>query len=428
MSRLHGLSSFMAPLALLLLAPACASSGAVMAAQRGDFPALKQLLVDEMREGKLDGGEARDVAHAVASYEIKETKGAEAVARIDELRACAAKVQGALDDRTKEEDEGGARAAYLLLDEHLTSRGRWAKRVESEAGYWRAVGARTLVDRDDGDRRRELFLDLNSDVRRAAMKASIESEDQRDAPLLLEAIRLDPDPQVKSLATQAAGELGGRDVVLALKDRWPSGDERLAAAIVSAWGAPASYGAGGREQLFRAAEAEHGAPAIVAASVLLRAGGEDANVGRAALLRAMTEGGAPNKVMAINLARLDDEPQKKAVVAASESTDGPVKVAALGRLTEDPALRPAALEALALIAVGDGHGRNAARSALAKARDRRVVSLLAEDTAAAEPGVRAWAAQELASMKEFPQAAQVLADTDASVRTRAACAILAMPK
>jgi hypothetical protein len=105
-----------------------------------------------------------------------------------------------------------------------------------------------------------------------------------------------------------------------------------------------------------------------------------------------------------------------------------VRVAALSRLTERKEHKERALTELGAIAAGDSTERNAARSALVKARDRRVVQLLAEDTRAQEPGVRAWAAGELASMKEFPHAAQPLADAEASVRTRVACAILAVPR
>jgi hypothetical protein len=116
----------------------------------------------------------------------------------------------------------------------------------------------------------------------------------------------------------------------------------------------------------------------------------------------------------------------EAVKKASEGTDLRVKVAALARLAALPESRTAALEALGPLAAGSGGERNAARTALAQAGDRRVVALLQQDVSAAEPGVRAWAASELASMKEWPSAAPALADDDPSVRTRSACAILAV--
>lgn len=429
MPRLPGLKPLLAPIALLLLASGCATSGAVSAAQRGDHAALRQLLDQDVKAGKFGGGDARDVARAVASREISEASGSEGTARLDELRACAPKLEGALEDRAKKDDDIAARAALLLIDEGLVSTGHWEDKLSSTDGLWRAVGARSLTSRGDGEQRRALFVDVFDEVRVSALKAAIEAQDPLDASGLLEVVRLDPEPRAREQAARAVGYLGGEQVALGLRDRWPgSGGDRLAAAIITAWATAPTYETGGRAQLFWVAETQHGAPAIVAATQLLRHGGDDTSAGRAALLRALDESGATNKVMVINLADLSDDAEKKAVVAASESTDPQVQVAALSRMTEDAALRDAALDKLGQIAVSSGLGRNAARSALAKAKDRRVVGLLAEDVSSEQPGTRAWAAQQLAGMKEFPQAAPALADDDASVRTRAACAILTMPK
>ena len=412
------------------LSPACASSGAVKAAERGDYPALKQLLSDEFRAQKLDGKEARRVAHAVVDREIREAQGPDAVARVDEVRLCAKHARDILERRAHKDDEGGARAAFVLVDERLEHASRWVDRASSPDAGWRAVGARGLVDGEHGELRRQLFVDMDARVRRGAFGASVDAGDPADAPLLLESIRLDPDPTVRSLATRAAGGLGGRDVVMHLKDRWLSadGDEPLRSSISVAWGLEPSFDAGGRDELVWAAETEHGAPAVSAATTLLRRGGEGAEAGRAALARAVTGGPSPVRVMAINLSDMSDGVEREAVTKASQDPDGPVKVAALDRLTDDAGARDKALAELGTIAAGSSKQRNAARSALARAKDRRVVLLLADDLGSPEPGVRAWAAQELSRMREFPQAAQVLADPVVTVRMQAACAILAMPR
>lgn len=415
--------------AMALGSMACSSSAAVKAAERGDYTALRQILADDMKNGRLDGGEARAVAEAVVQREVSSSKGADGVARVRELRPCAAQTEEILEDRVKQRDEAAPVAAMLLLDDHLVSADKWSEQADSPDPGWRAVGARSLVDVSHGARRRELISDLFVDVRRAAIRASYDASDSADQGTLLEVVRVDPDQEARVLAARGVGAIGGEGGVRALKDRWFDNNESVRLAIVRAWGDPSSYGAGGNDQLFWVAESDKGAASLVAATRLLRQPpGHDAYIGRAAMLRALSEGPASVRQMAINLADLQDEAQRQEIVKASESEEGPVRVAALVRLTEVPEQRARALEALGTIAATEGPQRNAARSGLARARDRRVVQLLTEDTRAAEPGVRAWAAAELASMKEFPPAAQPLADEDPSVRTRVACSILAMPR
>jgi len=411
-----------------LLNQACASSAAVKAAEKGDYAALKQHLADEMKAGSLDGGEARAVAGAVARYEVTKSTGPDVLTRVSELKACASQAKDILEDRSDKDDEGAALAALVLLDGRLARPSKWSDKASHEAPHWRAVGARSLSESSQGDRRRALFADLFVDVRRAAFRAAVDAVDPGDQPPLLEAVRLDPDEEARVTAARGVGLIGGEASVRALKDRWFASSEPVRISIVRAWGQQPSYPVGGRDQLFWVAESEQGGASLVAGTLLLGGAEGDAAVGRAAVLRALGDGPAPTRVMALNLANLGDVAQKEAVLKASESTEGPVRVAALSRLTELKDQKQKALDELGAIAAGDSRERNAARSALAKARDRRVVQLLADDTRASEAGVRAWAAGELASMKEFPQAAQVLADDDASVRTRAACAILAMPR
>jgi hypothetical protein len=424
----QGVLPLASAIAVALLNQACASSGAVKAAERGDYAALKQALATEKASGAIDGSEARAVAHAVAGFELGSAKGADAVARVDEVGMCAPQVQSLLEKRAKDSDEAAARSAYFLLNEHLNRPGKWVDRASSEDPAWRAVGARALVTSSNGERRRELFLDVFTAVRKSAVEAAVDAADREDETLLLETVRVDPEPQIKMSAARAVGLIGGESVVLALKDRWPPADEPLRVIIVGSWGASPSYRSGGRDQLYWAAETQTGSPSIAAAALLLKNGGDDPRIGRAALLRGIDDGGPSARVMAINLADLSDAPQKEAVERASSSSEPPVKVAALSRLAELSDQREKATGELAEIAAASGPARNAARTALARAKDRRVVEMLAQDAQSSEPGVRAWAAAQLAAMKEYPHAAQVLADDDVSVRLKAACAILTMPK
>ncbi|RYE87402.1 MAG: hypothetical protein EOO75_14515 [Myxococcales bacterium] len=411
---------------MTMVGAGCGSSAAVKAAERGDYAALRAALAQEQKDGQLDRGEARAVANAVVRREVSEGKGDDGVARVNELRGCAEQARDVLDDRSEKSDEPAAASALLLLDEQLAGSGRWRKRASDSDPGWRAVGARSLVDDDEeGDERRALFNDMVTSVRRAAFRASFDAGDGRDRGLLLEAVRVDPDDEVRATAARSVGRMADQDVVLALKDRWYGSSDLVRASIVRAWATSSSYGRGGREQLFWVAESDRGSTSLTAATLLLRHAGDDGAVGRGAMLRALDEGATPLRVAAINQANLGDEAQLELVKKASEAGDGQVKVAALSRLVERKDSRARSLEELATVAQAEGPARNAARSALARARDRRVVTLLADDTRATEPGVRAWAASELAAMHEFPHAAQTLADDDVSVRTRAACAILA---
>lgn len=402
----------------------CGSSIAVQAAERGDYAGLRQRLATTKKA--MDGGEARAIARAVVKHELATAKPEDAVQRIDEVRGCLVKVDDLVAQRAKTHDAAGARAAFFLLDSGIATGDKWRDEVSSEDGAWRAVGARLLVSRGQGAKRRELFLDLDARVRRSAMYAAAEAGDAADTPLLLETVRLDPDTLARDAALRAVGRIGSRDIVLSLRDRWATGDEPLRGGIVSAWGTRAGLDAGGRDQLVWVVETTRGVPAIDAAAILMRGDGADVGIGRAGLLRAIDDGPTETRVVALNLAPLSDPAVLEGVKKASEAPDLRVKVAALSRLASVPASRAAALDALGPLAAGNGGERNAARTALAQAGDRRVVTLLEQDISAPEPGVRAWAAAQLASMKEWPSAAPALADDDPSVRTRSACSILSV--
>lgn len=410
--------------ASVLVLSGCGTSAGVSLAEKGDYAGLRRHI--DANKSKLDGGEVRDIAHAVVKRTVKDAKPEEATPRLDELRSCLKKVDDVLESRAKTRDEAGAHAAFLLVDGGLVSPGGYRKEATSEDAGWRAVGARTLFRGDDGDMRRKLFLDLDVRVRQSALFASVDAGDAGDASLLLETARLDPDGLARNVAARAAGNLGGRDIVLGLKDRWATADEALRSALASAWGMGPSYNAGGRDQLLWIVESQRGVPSLTAAGLLKGHGGQDAEAARAAIIRAVDSGPTDARISAIAFADVDDANSKKALEKAAEDGDLRVRVAALGKLAWLKEHKEKALEELGQLATSTSQVRNAARTAMAQAGDRRVVPLLTEDTKSPEAGVRAWAAMQLASMKEFPSAAPVLADEDPSTRTRAACALLSM--
>lgn len=424
--RLSSSSSAGLAIAAVLTLSGCGTSTGVRLAERGDYAGLRRHI--EANQRKLDGGEVRDIAHAVVARTMSDTKPEEATARLDLLQSCLKKVDDVVERRAKTRDEAGAHAAFLLVDGGVVSPGEFRKEAGSVDAGWRAVGARTLFRGGDGELRRKLFVDLDVRVRRGALYAALDAGDANDATLLLETARLDPDGLARGVAARAAGHVGGRDVVLGLKDRWATADDALRSSLASAWGMSAAYEAGGRDQLMWVVETSRGVPALTAAGLLKGHGGREADAARAAIVRAVESGPTDARVSAIAFADLDDADSLKSLEKASEDGDLRVKVAALGRLAWLKDRKQKALDELGQLATGTTPVRNAARSAMAVAGDRRVVPLLAEDTRSAEPHVRAWAATELASMKEFPDAAPILADDDAATRTRAACALLSMKR
>jgi hypothetical protein len=434
---------------LLALANGCATAGLVPAAEKGDLAALRQRIDEAKKQGKLGGGEVRDAAHETARQVVKKADKSD---DLDGIRMCVRELSSSLFDRAKNHDEVGAKAAYLLLDEDRASPSRWHDRVGDADAAWRAVGARSLVAPADGSQRRALFLDLDPRVRVGAIEAAYRALDKDDARPLLEVVRLDPDGLARNLGARTVGAIGGRDVVLGLRDRWDHADEPLRSAIASSFGFTASYDEGGRDALVWIAETQSGSPGVTAGSTLYRATKDDQPIGRAALLRALTSGSTSVRVMAIQLSPLDDtevraeiekaaglaeEPKPAAGEAEAGEADSPpkstraidtaVKVAALGKLALRSDHRERALEALGPIAASEDRAANAAKVAMATARDRRVVPLLVKDLSSTLPEVRAWAASILAGMHELQEAAPALADSETLVRARAACSIVRAP-
>lgn len=331
--------SILAGLLSLAAVAGCASSASVRAAEAGRFDELRRALSDELRRGALDSDDARAIARALAAGEIARATPPSGVDRVRELRTCARPLEEALAERAAGTDAVATAAAMILLEAGLIDP-ESAKRRAREAApgrdpgrdaALRALETRALVAAEDGALRRARMLDGDQEVRVAALRAAITAADPSDRAAVLEAARLDPHPLARTVAIRAAGALGGREVVLALRDLWVLSDEPGREAIAEAWAAPRALDAGGRAQLLWAISTQRGAPAIAAARGLVRAGGDGAGEAISVLLDAIRTSQSRDRVYAIRSAPLEDPAVRAALIEAQRDPDEAVVFAVHAR-------------------------------------------------------------------------------------------------
>jgi hypothetical protein len=433
----------LAALALLALPAgasvmACASTPAARMAERGDHAALRDAIVAREKAGNLSNGEAASLARLVAEHELRSAPPAEAAERVREVRACAHELDAALGARMGIHDEAGALAALARVDAGGLGLDDVRNLVADDDPRWRAVGTRSLVLGGDRDARLRALLDPSPLVRRAAARAARIAADPRDATPLLEAARVDPEPIVRTESVRALGALpsaAAADVALALRDLWTAGDEGLREDIALAWAATPLWGAGGRDALRVLLASGQGSGVIDGAVAVLHRADADPEVTQialGALARAIEGGSRRTRLQALALAPLDaaHRPRLMPLVdKASGDDDLEVRVSALSRqveVTAPGAPGPAgAVQQLEALAQPGSPVSGRARFALAVAGDRRVQGWLEEDLAAAAPEAKLFAAAALATLGVAARGAPLLGDADASVRTRAACTIVA---
>jgi hypothetical protein len=331
------------------------------------------------------------------------------------------------------------------LEDGRLSRGRARDLLDDQDDRWRAVGVRTLVKDDDGKRRRESILDPSPRVRRAAIHAAAEAQDPADLDVLVETARVDPELLLRNEALRATsaiarGEAGrGRaaDLVTRLRDLWTSGDDAIREDIAVAWALSPLFEAGGREALRVEIAQGQGPGAIAAAGVVTRTAQKDAELvasANALLARTIAEGSRRDRLHAIATARTSG-PLLAAFHAAAKDDDPEIRIGALSRLLDSKENHDAAVRDLEAIAGYGAHGTDAtdgrrrelasrARFALANGGDVRIQAWIEEDLASDIPERRVMAASALAALGRAARAAPLLADADASVRTRAACTLI----
>ena len=396
------------------------------AALYGDLPTLKQEIAERQAQGGLRRGRVEQLAWAVAGREVRSTTGDLGVRRVAQMRPCAGHLGRVLRDRAERLDDAGAEAALVLLETNQLQPAPLVDRYhDASSGAWRAVAARAAVAPEHHRLRRRLIEDPDERVRRNALYAAVESPSPDDLDILLEAGRLDPDPQSRRLALRAVGGLGGERAVLALVDRWARADETERLAIVDAWASPAAYRAGGRDRLVWVVETTHGMPAVTAAAALAQGDGQARSLGVVRLTRALEHGTTEERRLAIQQAPVDDPDARRAIEAAAADENRQVRVMALARLLEVAPTETKYRDALRTLAKGDDPLAFQARAALAAAQDDSIKETLLAELSAPRSFRRLLAAEGLVALGDYAGAATALGDDDPRVRASVACTVLA---
>lgn len=412
-------------LLVVLQTVACAGLSATGPAERGEHQVMRRALLEDLRDGRLSRDAVVDLATVVAERELTQAKGAEAVQRVQQVRLCARSLEDTLADRAEGRDEAAPLAAMALL---LVDRGEpeaWREHLDASDPAWRAVAVRTLTDAAHGKSRRAAMLDPDQLVRRAAVQASEKAMDPADRAVLLDTARNDPDRLVRVTAVRALGWVATEQDVLAMRDLWTAAPQPVRQSLVAAWSFPGTLERGGRRELLWVAETQSGTPMVIAGGILTRLGGTTRGVGLAALRKAMQEGVARDRAMAIAMAPIAEPQFRSLVEELSEQAEPSVRVAALAKLATLPDHKDKAHKKLGEIAASDRPGSSEARDAMARLGDRRVIRLLLDQAKSPKLRARQDAMRALLSLDEYARAAFFLADPDAGLRTRTACEILA---
>lgn len=414
------------PLILALLA--CSTSPLTRTARDGNRGELLTELKREHDLGKLDTAHLKDAARGLLEGDIARSRGPSGDATVASLSSCAGALEGALSERADTHDSVGGEAARLLFE-----RGSWCggtdDYADDELGTWRALSALDADGRGDADleRRRRFFVDGDERVRRAALDAAYAAHDERDLDALLQASRLDPNPLTRSRATRAAGAIGGQLVVAKLSERFTTVDETERLTYLEAWAQPASYSAGGRDELVRVAKQDLGLVGLAAAATLLRVEpSESATRGEmlGRLLQATRDGSRGERRYALAELPAEGEETAKALREAAKDGDPDVALLATVRLAgREPDRAAAEKRLLAWAAQEDSLGRQA-RAALAVYGSAAVLPTLREGARSEDPNLRAASGRALIRLGQASEAYFLLGDTDSSVRRGFACTLL----
>ena len=421
----------MGPCFLAALLAACGPKPPVRTALRGDLVELKRDILSAQKAGTLDHGAVVKLAQAVGERELTSAAGRDGALRVRSLRSCALPLREAMQQRAQGEDDVAAELTLILLEANVADRTTLLNRhVRSTNGAWRAVAARAAQRPIDTDLRRAFYVDPDERVRRAAFSTALQVRDPAELEVLLEAARVDPDPNGQSIAVRAVGTIGGERAVLALKDLWVHADDTLRVAIVDAWSEPPSFLAGGARELALAEDGAAGLAAVSASYALARTGGADAARAKARLRHDILDGSDDEKRLALRVAPIDAETEAAIAKVAKEASPE-LRVVALTRLTSITARRADAIAALRELAkpkassVSEQRAQDEAISALADAGDSSVLATLIKNVQGKELSTRSRAARALTSLGDYGSAATALADDDANLRSAVACSVLA---
>ena len=416
----------------------CGPQGPVRTALVGDLSTLQSELKRAEAKGELDKPQVQALARAVAEREVVSATGASGVQHVRALAGCGSQLLDAFRKRSEQHDAPGAealRARWLQND--LNNQGAFRRYRQDPDPNFRAIAALVVEEPKDRVQRRAWFLDPDERVRQGALESALRSPEAYDLDALLEAFRLEPAPQNRSLAARAVGAIGGEAAVLGLKDRFERADEQGRLTIVEAWATPASFKAGGERELRLLVEAKHGLVSLAAIDAIRRqqvARDDGALVGF--LLTALRDGSEDEQRLAIQYLPFEDARVLPALRAASKHENPEVRVMTLARLLGarsrehkalDEELKRAAAEArkqLTELAQGKDQPASEAMASLAASGDVTVAPRLVAVAQKGEAWERSRAAIALFRLGKYAAAAHSLADRDPGVRIRTACGIL----
>jgi hypothetical protein len=407
-------------LGLGLAAVACTSASTRVALQ-GDLPSLKAAIADAERKGELDPAPVQELAEAVLTRELSSSGGPNE--QFPPIRPCVKRMRPVLEDVAAGSFEFAAPAAMALIDGGFEPLGPSARREVNLV-----VLARQAVGASAGTRRRAFMLHGDAEVRRAALLAARDGADVTDTDSLLDAARLDPDPEARANAVQALGQVGGARAVLGLLDLWAVASTEQRRDIVLAWSAPPSFGSGGERELVHAVEATGGEPAVVAALLLSNKAAGPPGLGTSALLRFITGTQQRERLLALDAAPWQNPELRAAITAARSHQDPATRIISLSRLIEHGAIdAEGILELRKLSTASSASVALAARATLAQAGDESVKTALRADLVSARGTDRTLAALALMELEDWAGAARALADDSPAVRRTVACQMLAAP-
>lgn len=429
---------FFGGLVLSLSSFGCAASPALRAAQAHDLPALAREVADEAKNGTLDAGETREIAKAVATHEVLDAKGDDGKKTLEAFGRCARVLDAAFEERSHGSDEVAALAALARLEAALLSPDD-ARGLATRSGVargWLIVETRALIRPEDGLMRRSRLADGDQDVRVAALRASADAGDPGDTDGLMAAASVDPHPLARTLAVRAlARTAGGERAVLALRDLWSQADEKVRQTIADAWASERNIDAGGRRELWWAAEHAHGPAAIAAAGALSRWKGEGWNEAVGVLTRSIQDGPTADRVFAIGIAPAHEPPIDKALREAVDDKDEAVAVAAawrqlsgIGREVPEDKDRKAIVTKLLELAKSPNTRGFQAQKVLARAGVSDVLPLLEKQVELSDVQARETTGVAFVDLRAAIRAARFVADKDLGVRAAVSCAILDAPK
>lgn len=417
--------------ALGLMLVGCASELA-SSARLDDLGTFKRKLETAARSAEpeeLDLATLREVAQSVASRELVTSRGSTAVSRVLEVSTCTPSLEDALASVAESHGEAGALAHQLLID--AGHRDDELERLcdqfaSDERPAWRAVGLRAAVASGQVQLRAKGILDPDLRVRRAALRAALDARSAADLPALTEAARLDPDRVCRGFALEAIGQIGDELAIARLRELWAQADERERMDIVRIWAR--AYAQGGHQQLGWVLSTQTGLARLAAASAVADKAVPEGAWGDDLLVAAIVSG--PREEMRYVAEHAPKTARVKAALeeALQAKDESKAGWAAVALLRSNPKHERALVRLRALKLSAEQTIADMARFNLAALGEPDALSWVLAQAKAKEgerrlmAGLVIWAdgSRTMAPALVAP----LLADSDASVRTRFACRVL----